>query len=195
MRLILTTAATLLLASCTVFPEQPAHQVFQLPESTVPESTSIPIDTTLRVSAPLAITPIDSNRILVKPDAHEMRAYEGARWSNRAPVMLGNYLLESFRRDGRIATVVSDTSPARSHLTLVGDLSRFQAEYHDGSPVIHVQLNLQLIDERSRATIANNHFEASHPAAGEDVNAVVEAFGEASDEMARQVIAWTVEQL
>ncbi|MDX1459371.1 MAG: ABC-type transport auxiliary lipoprotein family protein, partial [Marinobacter sp.] len=138
MRLLLPTTAALALAACTVFPEQPAHQVFQLPESTAPESADESINTTLRVAAPLAVTPIDSNRILVKPDAHEIRAYDGARWSNRAPVMLGNYLLESFRRDGRIATVVSDTSPARSHLTLVGDLTRFQAEYRDGAPVIHV---------------------------------------------------------
>lgn len=195
MRLLLTTAATLLLASCTVFPEQPAHQIFQLPESTVPKSEAGAINTALRVSAPLAVTPIDSNRILVKPDAHEIRAYQGARWSNRAPVMLGGYLLESFRRDGRIATVVGDTSPARSHLTLTGDLTRFEAEYRDGTPVIHVQLNLQLIDERTRETVANNRFEVSHPAAGNEVDIVVEAFGEASDELARQVIDWAVEQL
>lgn len=195
MRLLLTTAATVLLASCTVFPEQPAHQIFQLPASTVPKNTTGAIDTTLRVSAPLAITPIDSNRILVNPDAHEIRAYEGARWSNRAPVMLGNYLLESFRRDGRLATVVSDTSPARSHLTLAGDLTRFQAEYHNGTPVIQVQLNLQLIDERTRETVANNRFEVSHPATGEKIHAVVNAFGKASDELARQVIDWTVKQL
>ncbi|MEP1214886.1 MAG: ABC-type transport auxiliary lipoprotein family protein [Marinobacter sp.] len=195
MRLLVATAAVLSLASCTVFPEQPAHQIFQLPDSTVPENTAGVVDTTLRISAPLAVTPIDSNRILVKPDAHEVRAYQGARWSNRAPVMLGSYLLESFRRDGRVATVVSDTSPARSNLTLTGDLTRFQAEYHNGTPVIQVQLNLQLIDERTRETVSNKSFEVSHAATGPNVNTVVDAFGKASDELARQVIDWAVEQL
>lgn len=195
MRLIIATAATLSLASCTVFPDPPAHQIFQLPAPTTPGTTAEPIERTLRVSTPLAIAPIDSTRILVKPDAHEVRAYHGSRWSNRAPVMLGNYLLESFRTDGRLATVVGDTSPARSHLTLAGDLTRFQAEYRNGTPVIHLQLNLQLINERSRETVASNRFEVSHPAAGEDVNQVVEAFGVASDELARQVIDWAVKQL
>lgn len=194
MRLLIATAATLSLAACTVFPDPPAHRIFHLQAPTVSETSGETIQKTLRVSTPLAVAPIDSARILVKPDAHEIRAYQGARWSNRAPVIVGYYLLESFRRDGRVQTVVTDTSPARSDLTLAGDLTRFQAEYRDGSPVVQLQLNLQLIDERTRETVANRRFEISQPASGETVENVVEAFGQASDELARQVINWTVEQ-
>lgn len=195
-RLLFASIVIIPLGACTVFPEQPAHQLFQLPTpkaSTITSAASI--DTILRVPTPLAVAPTDSARILVKPGEHEIRAYEGARWSNRAPVLVGNYLVESFRRDGRVATVVTDTSPARSSLTLAGDLTRFEAEYDNGIPVIQVQLNLQLIDERSRETLASKRFSISHPAAGETVEEVVQAFGRASEQLAQSVVGWTVEQL
>jgi cholesterol transport system auxiliary component len=195
MRLLLATATTLALTACTVFPDRPAHKIFQLPAPAMPASSAPAVDGTLRVSTPLAIAPVDSARILVKPDAHEIRAYEGARWSNRAPVLLGNHLVESFRQDGRLATVVEDTSGIRSDISLIGDLSRFQAEYVDGSPVVRLQLDLQLIDERTRETVSSKRFEIRHAAGDESVESVVEAFGRASDELARQVINWTVEAL
>nr|WP_284048110.1 ABC-type transport auxiliary lipoprotein family protein [Marinobacter sp. ATCH36] len=183
------------LAGCTVFPDPPAHQIFQLPEPTAPETTAEPIDSILRVSTPLAVAPIDSPRILVKPTPHEIRAYQGSRWSNRAPVLVGTYLLEAFRVDGRVATVVTDTSAVQSDLTLTGDLTRFQAEYKHGKPVIHLELNMQLIDERSRKPVASKRFETSQLAGGESIESVVEAFGQASDELARQVIDWAVAQI
>ncbi|MDK8465374.1 ABC-type transport auxiliary lipoprotein family protein [Marinobacter sp. SS13-12] len=194
-RLLIATVATVSLAGCTVFPDQPAHQIFQLPAPKAPETTAETIDRTLRISTPLAVAPIDSSRILVKPTPHEIRAYQGSRWSNRAPVLVAAYLLEAFRRDGRMATVVTDTSAVQSDLTLTGDLTRFQAEYQDGKPVIHLELNLQLIDERSRKPVASKQFETSYAAGGESVESVVEAFGQASSELARQVINWTVAQI
>ncbi|PXX91749.1 hypothetical protein DIT71_07740 [Marinobacter vulgaris] len=193
-RLLVATLAAISLTACTIFPDQPAHRIFQLPAPAVQEPVADSVDRTLRVSTPLAVAPIDSTRILVKPDANEIRAYEGSRWSNRAPVIVGNHLLESFRQDGRVATVVTGTSAVQSDFTLTGDLAGFQAEYQDGKPVIHLELNLQLIDERSRESVASKQFRTSHPATGEDIESVVAAFGKASNELARQVIDWTVTQ-
>lgn len=198
-RLMTAATVTLSLTACTVFPDTPAHRIFELSAPVTSAGSDEVIDRALRISAPLAVAPIDTTRILVKPDAHEIRAYEGVRWSNRAPVILGTYLVESFRRDGRLATVVNDTSPARSDIALVGDLTRFQAEYRgeeqDANPVVHLQLDLQLIDEHSRETLSSRHFEISQQAEGESVESVVEAFGMASRELARQVINWTVDEL
>lgn len=199
-RLLTAASVTLFLTACTVFPDTPAHRIFQLSAPVASAGSDEVVDSALRVSAPLAVSPIDTTRILVKPDAREIQAYEGVRWSNRAPVLLGTYFVESFRRDGRLATVVNDTSPARSDVALVGDLTRFQAEYRGGeqqkaNPVVHLQLDLQLIDEHTRETLSSRHFEISHQAEGESVESVVEAFGMASRELARQVINWTVEEL
>jgi cholesterol transport system auxiliary component len=185
-----------MLSACTLFPDRPANRIFQLPASTVEESITDnnPFSTTLRFVTPLAEGPVDSSRILVKPEGNEIKAYQGARWSKKSPVLVRDQLIDAFRRDGRFAGVITGTSPARSDLTMAGELSAFQSEYQDGMPVAMIRLDLHLIDERTRNTLASKRFEYHHPATGEQVEEIVEAFGEASNALAREVIHWTVEQ-
>ena len=192
--LCMVVAATL--SACTLFPDRPANRIFQLPASTVEESITDnkPFSTTLRFVTPLAEGPVDSSRILVKSEGNEIKAYQGARWSKKSPVLVRDQLIDAFRRDGRFAGVITGTSPARSDLTMAGELGAFQSEYQDGMPVAMIRLDLHLIDERTRNTLASKRFEYRHPAKGEQVEAVVEAFGEASSALAREVIRWTVEQ-
>ena len=192
--LCMVVAATL--SACTLFPDRPANRIFQLPASTVEESITDnkPFSTTLRFVTPLAEGPVDSSRILVKPEGNEIKAYQGARWSKKSPILVRDQLIDAFRRDGRFAGVITGTSPARSDLTMAGELGAFQSEYQDGMPVAMIRLDLHLIDERTRNTLASKRFEYRHPATGEQVEAVVEAFGEASSALAREVIRWTVEQ-
>jgi|18_taG_2_1085343.scaffolds.fasta_scaffold51445_2 cholesterol transport system auxiliary component len=192
--LCMVVAATL--SACTLFPDRPANRIFQLPASTVEESITDnkPFSTTLRFVTPLAEGPVDSSRILVKPEGNEIKAYQGARWSNKSPILVRDQLVDAFRRDGRFAGVLTGTSPARSDLTIAGELNAFQSEYQDGMPVALIQLDLHLINERTRNTLASKRFEYHHPATGEQVEEIVEAFGEASNALAREVIRWTVEQ-
>ena len=192
--LCMVVAATL--SACTLFPDRPANRIFQLPASTVEESITDnkPFSTTLRFVTPLAEGPVDSSRILVKSEGNEIKAYQGARWSKKSPVLVRDQLIDAFRRDGRFAGVLTGTSPARSDLTIAGELNAFQSEYQDGMPVALIRLDLHLINERTRNTLASKRFEYQHPATGEQVEAIVKAFGEASNALAREVIHWTVEQ-
>ena len=192
--LCMVVAATL--SACTLFPDRPANRIFQLPASTVEESITDnkPFSTTLRFVTPLAEGPVDSSRILVKSEGNEIKAYQGARWSKKSPVLVRDQLIDAFRRDGRFAGVLTGTSPARSDLTIAGELNAFQSEYQDGMPVALIRLDLHLINERTRNTLASKRFEYQHPATGEQVEEIVEAFGEASNALAREVIHWTVEQ-
>ena len=192
--LCMVVAATL--SACTLFPDRPANRIFQLPASTVEESITDnkPFSTTLRFVTPLAEGPVDSSRILVKPEGNEIKAYQGARWSNKSPILVRDQLVDAFRRDGRFAGVLTGTSPARSDLTIAGELNAFQSEYQDGMPVALIRLDLHLINERTRNTLASKRFEYHHPATGEQVEEIVEAFGVCTTALARVVIRWTVEQ-
>ena len=195
-RALLCMVVAAMLSACTLFPDRPANRIFQLPASTVEESITDnkPFSTTLRFVTPLAEGPVDSSRILVKSEGNEIKAYQGARWSKKSPVLVRDQLIDAFRRDGRFAGVLTGTSPARSDLTIAGELNAFQSEYQDGMPVALIRLDLHLIDERTRNTLASKRFEYHHPATGEQVEEIVEAFGEASNALAREVIHWTVEQ-
>lgn len=195
-RAVLCMATVAMLSACTLFPDKPANRIFQLPAPKVAEASTgtKPLSTTLRFATPLAEGPVDSSRILVKPEGNEIKAYQGVRWSNKAPILLRDQLIDAFRKDGRFSTILTGTSAARSDLTLAGELSGFQTEYQDGVPVATLRLNLQLINERTRETLASKRFEHEHPANGEQIDAIVEAFGEACNELAREVIHWAAEQ-
>lgn len=181
-----------MLSGCTVFPAQPPHRMFLLPVSEVPESTGERLDLTLRVITPLAVAPLDSARIVVRPGGNELSVYGGARWNENAPVLLRDHLIESFRRDGRFASVVSGGNPSRSDLVLVSDLNGFHAEYRDGKPEAVIRLDVQLIAENSRGTLATRRFEVSEPSASEALDDVVIAFGRASTRLGQQVADWAV---
>ena len=165
-RALLCMVVAAMLSACTLFPDRPANRIFQLPASTVEESITDnkPFSTTLRFVTPLAEGPVDSSRILVKSEGNEIKAYQGARWSKKSPVLVRDQLIDAFRRDGRFAGVLTGTSPARSDLTIAGELNAFQSEYQDGMPVALIRLDLHLINERTRNTLASKRFEYHHPA-------------------------------
>lgn len=192
--LCLAVAATL--SACTLFPERPANRVFQLPAPKVEAhgGGGKQFNATLRFLTPLAEGPVNSSRVLVKPAGNEIKAYQGVRWSDKSPILVRNQLVDAFRRDGRFASVITGASPARSDLTMAGELSAFQSEYQGDTPAVVLRLDLHLIDERTRNTIASKRFERLHSAKGEQIEAIVEAFGKASNTLAHEVIQWTIEQ-
>lgn len=181
-----------MVSGCTVFPEQAPHRMFLLPVSEVPESTGERLDLTLRVYTPHAVAPLDSARIVVRPGGNELSVYGGARWNENASVLLRDHLIESFRQDGRFASVVNEDNPSRSDLLLVSDLNGFHAEYRDGKPVAVIRLDVQLIAENNRGTLATRRFEVSEPSASEKLDDVVSAFGRASTRLGQQVADWAV---
>jgi cholesterol transport system auxiliary component len=59
--------------------------------------------------------------------------------------------------------------------------------------VIH--LDVRLIDSGRQRVLATHRFEVREPSAGESVDAVVEAFGRAADDLSRQLVDWTLDRI
>ena len=117
-------------------------------------------------------------------------SYHGARWSDRAPRLLRDRLLDAFRTDGRFAAVSSDDAQLRADLELTGDLRAFQSEYVQGGPVVVIRYDVQLVQGRSQKILATRRFDIRQPVNGKEVSQVVTAFGQATDELAAQMISW-----
>jgi cholesterol transport system auxiliary component len=133
---------------------------------------------------------LDSTHIAVLPRGNIITTYQGARWSDRAPRLLRNRLLDAFRTDGRFASLSSDDAQLQADLELAGDLRAFQSEYVQGAPVVVISYDAQLVDGRSRKIVATHRFDIRQPVAGKEVPQVVTAFGQATDRLANQVIRW-----
>ena len=184
-------ALGMLLGSCSILPRSEAPNVYLLPATSVEVTTHQAVRSeSLRIVTPDAARPLDSTRIAVLPEGNIITSYQGARWSDSAPRLLRDRLLDAFRTDGRFAALSSDDAQLQADLELTGDLRAFQSEYVHGGPVVVIRYDAQLVQGRSQKIIATRRFDIRQPVVGKEVPQVVTAFGQATDQLAAQVVSW-----
>ena len=182
-----------LLAACSVLPEAETLRIFLLPTAPVEPQASEPTrQQALRINTPQASRILASQRIAVVPQGNEISAYGGARWSDAAPVLLRDRLIEAFQRDGRMPSVSNEDANLYADYSLHSDLRAFQSVYVDGKPVVLITLDTRLVDRNTLHSLAYRRFEVRQPASDTGIEQVVEAFGKASDRLSREVVDWTL---
>ncbi|HAW25801.1 MAG: membrane integrity-associated transporter subunit PqiC [Gammaproteobacteria bacterium] len=181
------------LSACSVLPESETLRIFLLPTSPTLQQASEPtIQQALRINTPQASRILASQRIAVVPQGNEISAYGSARWSDAAPALLRDRLIEAFQRDGRMPSVSNEDVNLYADLSLHSDLRAFQAVYIDGKPVVVITLDARLVNRNDQRTLANHRFEVRQPSADPSVESVVEAFGQASDRLSAEILEWTL---
>ncbi len=189
--------ATLLLigslSACSILPKSQVLSIYRLPASSLPNH-EVSADWALRVNKPYSSQLLDSTRIAVLPPGDQISAYQGVRWSDRAPLLLRDRLIDAFLDDGRLKAVSSDDSRLQADLELDGDLRAFHSEYQNGRPAARILFEARLVQSGSLRILASRRFEVSQAASDTSVPAVVNAFGQAGDQLAREVLEWTLSQ-
>jgi cholesterol transport system auxiliary component len=189
-------SASALLPACSLLPTPAPVDVYQLPTALPRQPATAPmLPLSLRVTRPAASALLAGQRLLVQPEGDRISYYKGAQWSEPAPVLLRNRLLDALRADGRIATLSSDERILQADFELDGELRRFQSVYRDGQPEVQLLLELHLVRTATQRILASRRFELAQAASGSSLPAVVQAFGSASDRLALEVTQWTVEEL
>ena len=182
-----------LLAACSILPKAEPIQVYLLPGHSTPASQTATVNWSLRLNTPQASQALNTSRIAVLPQGNAFSTYTGSSWSDPAPRLLRNHLLDAFHADGRITALSSDDDNLQADLQLGGELQAFQSEYQNDQVSVLIRLQARLINNQ-RQIVASQQFEVRQAVKGTAVPEVVEAFGQASDQLAVQLLAWTVEQ-
>ena len=186
---------TTLLSGCSILPKSEPLNVYRLPAAPFERYTGTGQTAwTLQVDRPQSSQTLDSTRIAVLPQGNEISAYKGARWSDRAPQLLRDRIIAGMLDDGRIRAVSSDDNRLQTDLQLSSDLRAFQSEYRAGKPQAHVVVDARLVRRDSQTILEQKRFEVREDAADTSVPAVVSAFGKASDQLTREVMAWSLKQ-
>ncbi len=182
-----------LLTACSILPKAESPDIYRLPATALPRAQTPAVNWSLRVSTPQAERMIDSSRIAVMPQGNLISVYQGARWSDSATTLLRNRLVDGFRDDGRIQALTTDDDSLQADYVLAGDLRAFQSVYQGGQPVITIQFDARLVRNDGLRIVATHRFDITQPATGTAVPQVVSAFGQASDALTAQVVAWTMQ--
>jgi len=195
-RLALFAAGFSLISACSILPESEPSDVYRLPTAQVPASTISPATQSwsLRLNKLQASEALNRPTIAVIPQGDVISSYKGSRWSDPAPVLVRNRLLDGFQRDGRVTLLSTDDSNFAADLELGGNLQAFQTEYQGTQASVVVRVDALLVRGYDQRILASRRFEERQLLSDVQVPAVVNGFGQASDRLTAKVVAWAVDQ-
>lgn len=191
---LLVLVAVVPLAACTILPPSPVQQVFLLPALPTALDGGMESKQTVRIVQPNSNQFLNGTRIAVQPQGSEITSFSGSRWSDPAPLLLRNRLIQEFRTNGHFRSVSSDDDNLQADLELGGDLVSFQGVYNGQQGEVVIRFDARLVRTSDREAIANRSFVVREPIHGTSMDNVVQAFGLASDKLAAQTLAWARQQ-
>lgn len=151
------------------------------------------------VDQPTATAAVDTDQIAVQPTPLQVQYLPGARWVDRAPLIVQALLIESFENTGKVPAVGSSTIGLRADYLIVTDIREFQAIVPVGAESsalqIDVRLNIKIIDAFSDRIIGSRSFEEIVPSPSDTPEDVTTAFDEALGDTMRDAIEWSIREI
>jgi len=157
------------------------------------DATAARVDWQLAVETPLASDALDTVRIVVMPSPGVIEVYPGARWSDSAPALLRNLIVQGFEASHRITGVGSSASGLRADYALGIALHDFQLEMGGGAHAV-VRLQARLLDYTTNRVLAAQAFSVETPAQGSDAAAAFAAFEAALNQLVPQLVDWSLHE-
>lgn len=150
----------------------------------------------LTVNEPVAPRSLDIDRIAIKPSTYELKYLAHTRWSDRAPRMVQTLLIESFDNALAKGGVGRPGEGLHTDYMLTSELRNFEIDdAQAGRPNIAVRLSVKLLTSPGGRLVAAETFGREVPSRGRSTAAVVAAFDEAFDQVARDTVTWTLDRL
>ena len=187
-------AAAVGLAGCSALTSAPPSLYVLQPKTTY--DTDLPmVNYQLVVSVPDAPQSLDSARIALARSPTTIDYFANSAWTDRAPVMVQELLVQSFENTHKIVSVGRDTSGLRADYVLLTDLRDFEARYYEGTdkpPQVRVRLAAKLIKMPEREIIGGLDAVKVSDAERNDITSIVNAFGEATGNAMKAIVQWTL---
>jgi len=182
------------LAGCSTLTAAPPSLYVLQPKTTY--DTNLPtVGYQLVVQVPDAPQSLDTARVALARSPTTIDYFANAAWTDRAPVMVQDLLVESFENTRKIVSVGRDTTGLRADYVLLTDLRDFEARYYEGTdkpPQVRVRITAKLIKMPEREIIGGLDAVKTSDAEKNDIDSIVAAFGEATGNAMKMVVQWTL---
>ena len=151
------------------------------------------VDWQLEVATPTAPASLDTPRIALLHNPVQVEYYARANWVDRVPLMVQSVIVEAFETSDRILSVGRDSTDVRPDYVLTTDVRDFQAEYFAGpNPAVRVGITAKLVSLHRRSVVAVKAFDRGGLASADRIEAVVNAFATACDQLLADLVPWTL---
>lgn len=184
--------APVLLAGCMSIPDVPPreHYVLEDPGSARAVMPAGGASRVLLVN-PASASPFYDTQNLVFSRAQGQRSYyQFAAWTERPGRRLSELLARRLEAGGGFRSVAATTAGVKGDVVLNTRLEEF---YHDVGAKpggVRIEVSAELVELAGRAIIARRRFVQTAPAAGENAQAAVAAFSQATGALLDEMSAW-----
>ncbi len=181
-------AVALTLAACGSSPVE----TFDLSSVTFSQPARAPRSQVV-VTEPVATSPADSDRILIRPTPDTVATLKGAQWVERLPRLIQTRLIQSFENGRVLRAVTRPDSRISAQYELATEIRSFEIDVTRGLAV--VELSVKLISQGSGRIGSAQIFSASVPASASDGLTASRALDQALGDVLHQIVIWTARQV
>lgn len=137
---------------------------------------------------------LDTDRIMIRPNALQAQYLPDVRWSETAPVMVQTLMLRSIEATGAVRYVARKPLGGSGDYALVTEIVDFQAEAmgEEGGATVRIKFIVRAVRESDAAIVASRTFQATAEAPSTDTQVLAETFNTASDAVFTDFAAWLV---
>jgi cholesterol transport system auxiliary component len=140
----------------------------------------------LVVYEPTTVSALETNRLMVRPQADQVSYYKGVAWSDRLPVLVQARLIESFQNSGAVKSVSSTSG----QYGLATEIRAFQVDVTPSGTAVEVDIFAKLIDTGSGRIIATRGFNSRVPARTDAPDDVIAALNQAFTKVVQDTTIW-----
>lgn len=141
------------------------------------------------VTEPLALSPADSDRIVVRPTPETVATLKGAQWVDRLPRLMQTRLVETFENARLLHSVGRPESQVTAVYQLNTEIRRFEIDFSSGLAVVEIAARLVAVG--SGRVAAAQMFTGSAAGSAADAQAAAHALDVALTEVMRRMVVWT----
>jgi cholesterol transport system auxiliary component len=140
----------------------------------------------LVIYEPTAVHALETDRLMVRPQADQVSYYKGVAWSDRLPRLVQARMIETFQNSGSVKAV----SATIGQYALVTDLRAFQIDVSSGKAYAEIEIFAKLVNTATGKVTATKGFSARVPAATDKPADAIAAMNQAFTEVLQDTTTW-----
>ena len=183
-----------LLAGCGVL----GGDVLDVYELRAPEglpTANAPIQREITVELPEATGTLETDRILMRPDALQAQYLPGARWGEETPVMVQSLMLRSLQATGGLTYVGRRPLGSGGDYAIVSDIIDFHGETNGDAVSVRLTIEVRIVRELDASIAAGRTFTALSTTESTRTEDLIAAFDSAADALFTDFALWTMARL
>ena len=180
---------SLQLSACALVKKQEApRETFEISAPQIFSGLRATTNSQILVKLPTSLDAINSERIIVRPSPRVITYLEGAQWSDTVPKMVQAKLVEAFENSASTGATAKPGDGLVIDFQLVSDIRRFEVLNRQAT----IEISIKLLSDSSGKVVETRIFEVSATSASGTAENYVNAFDEAFDRLARDIIKWVL---